>query len=110
MRRRILEAIGVTDLPEIPTHDQNDACVSAVLAAAADNKVMGIHALRVGAALSIDSGRVMREGPMMMIPQLEPVLMDRIRQAIVTVDANFAKAIRVAQSASSSQHKTQTNS
>jgi hypothetical protein len=33
----LLEALGVTGLPKLPTHDQNDAAVAEILAEATDN-------------------------------------------------------------------------
>jgi hypothetical protein len=41
-RKYVLEVLGVSGLPELPTHDQNDACVAAILAAAADDAVPGL--------------------------------------------------------------------
>jgi hypothetical protein len=63
-----LEALGVCGLPDLPTHDQNDAAVAALLAAAADNEVPGLGVVAIGAPLSIDSDGTLREGPMI-IPQ-----------------------------------------
>ena len=56
-RNPILEEFGVTDLPTLPTHDENDACISAVLAAAADGKVTGVTVCGLGLPLVIDAGR-----------------------------------------------------
>ena len=63
-RKYILEALGVSDLPELPTHDQNDACVAALLAAAAGGAVRGITARGIGSPLYADGDGTFREGPM----------------------------------------------
>jgi hypothetical protein len=63
-RKRILEDLGVSGLPERPTHDQNDACVAALLAAAADGAVPDISAEGIGSPLSADPDGTMREGQM----------------------------------------------
>jgi hypothetical protein len=68
-RKIILETLGVANLPELPTHDQNDACVAAVLAAAADGAVPGITATGIGSPLLFsDTDRTLREG-LMVIPE-----------------------------------------
>lgn len=43
-RKKILEALGVSGLPLLPTGDQNDACVAALMAAAAAGKIPGLTA------------------------------------------------------------------
>lgn len=63
-RKQILQSLGVEDLPVLPTHDQNDACISAVLAAAADRKVSGITVRGIGLPLVVGPDGIMREGPM----------------------------------------------
>jgi len=68
-RKNILEALGVSGLPQLPTHDQNDACVAALMAAAADGKVPGLTATAIGASLSIDPDGTLREG-FMVIPEV----------------------------------------
>jgi len=68
-RKNILEALGVSGLPPLPTHDQNDACVAALLAAAADGKVPGLSATAIGVPLSIDPDGTLREG-FMVIPEV----------------------------------------
>jgi hypothetical protein len=69
VRKRILEALGVSDLPALPTHDQNDACIAAVLAAAADNVVPGIAVRGIGMDLFEEPDGTLREG-LMVIPEL----------------------------------------
>ncbi len=69
-RKLILEALHVSGLPELPTHDQNDACVVAVLAAAADGRVPGVCVRTIGSPLMSDRG-TLREGPMV-IPEVCP--------------------------------------
>jgi hypothetical protein len=70
-RKRILEALGVSALPGLPTHDQNDACVAALLASAADGLVPGMTLLGIGASLVADLTGTLREGPMI-IPMIGP--------------------------------------
>jgi phosphomannomutase len=70
-RKRILEALGVSGLPAVPTHDQNDACVAALLAASADRAVRGITPVGIGSPLFSDSDGTLREG-MMVIPKVSP--------------------------------------
>jgi hypothetical protein len=53
-RKQILQALGVIDLPDLPTHDQNDACISALMAAAADGKVGGVSLRGIGLPLARD--------------------------------------------------------
>lgn len=68
-RREILEAIGVVGLPQLPSHDQNDACIAAVMAAAADGSVPGMTARGIGFPLAIGADGVLREG-LMVIPDI----------------------------------------
>ncbi len=98
-RKQILEALGVSGLPGVPTHDQNDACVAAVLAAVADNQVPGLDAVQLGAPLSLDSEGAMREGPMV-IAQLAPFVVDRIARAVHNFISYELTPHSVAQSAS----------
>lgn len=53
------------------SHDRNDACVGALLAAAADGGVAGLRVERVGPAVWLDASGVLREGPIVM-----PVIAD----------------------------------
>lgn len=80
-RKSILEVLGVTNLPDLPTHDENDACIASVLAAAADNGVPGVAAMPIGAPLSLDPDGTRREGPMV-VPAVDSVIVDRIAGAI----------------------------
>ena len=68
-RKHILEALGVSGLPELPTHDQNDACVAAVMAAVADGAVPGITLIGIGSPLFDDPPGTLREG-LMVIPEV----------------------------------------
>ena len=61
-RKRILQALGVIGLPDLPTHDQNDACISALMAAAADGKVGGMSVRGIGSPLARDPDGTLREG------------------------------------------------
>jgi len=76
-RKQILQALGVIGLPELPTHDQNDACISALMAAAADRKVAGISVRGIGLPLARDSDGTLREGPIVV-----PVLAQGLRESI----------------------------
>ena len=80
-RRRILETLGVFGLPSLPTHDQNDACVSALVAAAADGQVRGMKVKSIGSALSTDLDDTMREGPMV-IPEVTAEIANLISTAL----------------------------
>jgi len=92
-RKLILQALGVTDLPTLPTHDENDACVSAVLAAAADGKVPGVTVCGLGLPLVIDACRTMREGPMV-IPEISEDAQQRIAKALSGISTVVAKKPR----------------
>ena len=98
-RKRILEALGVSGLPNIPTHDQNDACVAALIAAAADGQVSGVIAVPIGAHLSLDVGGTLREGPMV-IPQVTGAAADRIADAVRDIRPPDAPSPRVIEPAS----------
>ena len=80
-RKLILQAIGVVELPDLPTHDENDACISAVLAAAADGKVTGVTVSGLGLPLAIEEGGTMREGQMV-IPEISGEVQRRIEKAL----------------------------
>ena len=77
VRKRILRALRVSLLPELPTHDENDACVAALMAAAADGVVPGIATRGIGIPLTADTDGTLREG-LMVIPEVN----DKIRQSI----------------------------
>jgi hypothetical protein len=68
-RKHILETLGILGLPELPSHDQNDACIAAVLAAAADDAISGLTPIRIGSPLLADPDDTLREGPMV-IPEV----------------------------------------
>ncbi len=80
-RKRILEALGVSSLPELPTHDQNDACVAALLAAATDSAIPGVAVKGVGAPLIVDPEGILREG-LMVIPLVDAPVRDLINRAL----------------------------
>ena len=79
VRKRILEALGLSGLPALPTHDENDAAVAALVAAAADNQVSGVSVHSLGDRLSIDPDGVLREGPMI-VPELTPAVAARLAE------------------------------
>lgn len=80
-RKQILQALGVIDLPELPTHDQNDACISALMAAAADGKVGGMSVRGIGLPLARDPDGTLREGPIV-VPLLSQELQESIKEAL----------------------------
>lgn len=61
-RKSLLEQLGVINLPDRPSHDQLDACLCALLAAAADGKVAGIRVQSFGQPLHQGSDGIWREG------------------------------------------------
>jgi hypothetical protein len=65
-RRAVLEALGVV-FPDQPLRDDHlDACLGAVIAAAADGAVPSASVERIGPPLSVDAG-VLREGPVLVL-------------------------------------------
>jgi hypothetical protein len=80
-RKHILEALGVSGLPELPTHDQNDACIAAVLAAAADGAVPGITPTGIGSLLFAGADGTLREG-LMVIPEVTARTGELISEAL----------------------------
>lgn len=83
-RKLILEALGVCGLPVLPTHDQNDACVAALMAAAADRKIPGLTSAGIGFPLLADADGSLREGPMV-IPELSSKTAALISRALSDV-------------------------
>ena len=81
VRKSILELLGISGLPILPSHDQNDACVGAMVAAAADHHISGVSVKWLGAPFSVDVDGIPREGPMV-IPELTNAVEDRIACAI----------------------------
>jgi hypothetical protein len=80
-RKRILQALGVIGLPDLPTHDQNDACISALMAAAADGIVGGMSVRGIGSSLARDPDGTLREGPIV-IPLLPQELRESLDEAL----------------------------
>jgi hypothetical protein len=70
VRRKILESFQVKGLPAIPTHDQNDACIAALLGAAAAGLVPGMKTTAVGLPLEKGTDGIWREGQLI-IPLLQ---------------------------------------
>jgi uncharacterized protein DUF429 len=85
-RKQILEVLGVSGLPSLPTHDQNDACVAAMLAAAADGNVPGLTAIGIGFPLFADVDGTLREG-LMVVPEVTPKLGALISEVLPKVPA-----------------------
>lgn len=70
-RQALLERLGVCQLPPRPSHDQLDAGLCALLAAAADGQVAGLTLRAVGQPLSRGADGVWREGPIAVV-ELSP--------------------------------------
>jgi hypothetical protein len=102
-RRAVLEALGVTRLPMLPTHDQNDAAVAAIVAAVADNQVTGISAVAIGEPLTVDSDGTLREGPMV-IPRVTDLVVGRIAGALREVHITELSVGRVIEPAPAALH------
>ncbi len=68
-------------MPDLTTHDQNDACISALIAAAADGKVNGMSVRGIGLPLARDPDGTLREGPLA-IPLLSQELRESIDEAL----------------------------
>ncbi len=74
-RKALLEQLGVTSLPDRPSHDQLDACLCALLAAAVDGKITAISVRALGQPLMRDTDGVWREGTIIVIEHA-PILHD----------------------------------
>jgi hypothetical protein len=66
VRTAILAALGVSFPQALPTHDELDAALAAVIAAAADGKVPGATVRRVGMPLQL-ANRILREGQILVL-------------------------------------------
>lgn len=80
-RKLILQALGIIGLPDLPTHDQNDACISALMAAAADGKVGDMCVRGIGSPLARDPDGTLREGPIV-VPFLSQELRESLHEAL----------------------------
>jgi hypothetical protein len=78
-RKHILEDLGVSGLPGRPTHDQNDACLAALLAAASDGAVPEIGTEGIGSPLFADPDGTMREGQMVIPARITRARSERLR-------------------------------
>lgn len=78
-RKVLLELLGVSHLPHKPSHDQLDACLCALLAAAADGQVSGMSVQALGPPLSRTADGTWREGPIV-IAELSPALQTIVAQ------------------------------
>lgn len=63
LRRQLLEQFGMTGLPTLPTHDELDAAVAALLAAGVDKHVPGMSLETVGEEVVVGADGRLREGP-----------------------------------------------
>jgi hypothetical protein len=81
-RRAILQALGVQNLPSLTSHDQADACLAALIAAAADGKVPGLTIGALGRPLDVGPAELLREGPIAMPAKIESRLQEKIDRAL----------------------------
>jgi hypothetical protein len=102
-RKRILETLGVCGLPCLPSHDQNDACVAALLGAAADHHVLGLDLASIGAPSSMDEDGVWREGPMI-VPVVTRVAADRIETSLRGITTSKVVLSKCTDTASAADH------
>jgi len=93
-RKRILETCGVQGLPELPTHDQNDACLAALIAAAANGQVQGLTTELVGNDLIVEENGHLREGQMV-VPKPTSALRIAITDALNIDPANLPVIVPV---------------
>ncbi len=82
-RRELLVSLGVIGLPDLPSHDQADACLGAVLAAAADHRIRGLTVEAVGEPLAVDADGVLREG-VIAVPRADEGALHRVDGRIGT--------------------------
>jgi hypothetical protein len=87
LRGAALGMLGVTGLPANVTHDQNDAAIAALAAAALDGVVSNMAAQLVGDALYIDNGGILREGPMVRLGVTSADLRRRLTSLVPPVSA-----------------------
>ena len=81
-RKRICEVLGIQFPPgQLPTHDENDACIGALLAATADGQIPGLELMSFGDAVYLDAG-VLREGPIACPGVVDIRLRKRLDQAM----------------------------
>ena len=73
-RAAVLEHLGVNDLPAAPSHDQLDACLCALLAAAIDGRVEGISVQVLGLPLHQDADGTWREGGIVVVSPTLPAI------------------------------------
>ena len=84
-RATILDVLAVSGVPKKPTHDQLDACISAVLGAAVDGLVPGVAVAPVGLPVVWDEERqALREG-VILVPVVDAGLRERIRAEIAAL-------------------------
>jgi hypothetical protein len=78
LRISILRLLGLVDLPASLTHDQNDAAVGALAAAALNGATAGFAAQLVGDPLYVDGLGVLREGQMVRLGVTSPDIRHRL--------------------------------
>ena len=83
LRACILTTLGVRGLPELPTHDQNDAAIGAMAAAALAGAVPGVGAQLIGDAVVVGPAGELREGPMVRLSVTSVDLRGRLAELVV---------------------------
>ena len=91
-RKLILQALGIIGLPDLPTHDQNDACISALMAAASDGKVSGMSVRGIGTLLARDPDGTLREGQIV-VPFSSEELRESLHEALHEVQSGGESGI-----------------
>ncbi len=81
-RRAVLEACGVRFTEPRLTHDQLDAALAALTAAAADHVVPGLKVKCVGEALRMRPTGELEEGPMVTIDEVGPDCLPAVEAAL----------------------------
>lgn len=83
VRSEVLRCLGVVGLPARVNHDQLDAALGAVVAAAAAGAIPGVRVEALGDALYRDEAGALREGPMIFPLVEDPTLLARLGVASV---------------------------
>lgn len=86
-RTALLRALGVDGIPASVNHDQLDAAIGAVVAAAAAGAFPGIRADSLGEPLYRDNG-VLREGPMIIPVVTSQELVDRLAAVPIPAESD----------------------
>jgi hypothetical protein len=80
-RVAILRTLGVA-VPDVPGHDELDACAAALLAAAADGHIQGLRVVAVGDPVYWDNDAVcLREGQIL-IPEVDAAVFTKLQSVV----------------------------